>query len=198
MIKTGDKIENLISGETFVFTKTAADTNGELLQIECTVKPNGRLAAPIIHVHPLQEEYFLVHSGALRVNVEGDERVVGAGESIRIAPGKFHIWSNASETESATFTVELTPALQWELLFESVFTMARDGMTDANGSPSLLRMAVSLHHYPNHFYIQGPPIPVQKVMFALLSPIGRLLGYKPYYPYFESKGTTDYGYPLRG
>jgi quercetin dioxygenase-like cupin family protein len=186
-IKAGDTIHNPVSGETFVFTQTAADTNGALLQLECTVEPAGRLAVPLVHCHPIQEERFIVKSGSVLVNLEGQTHIYTAGETAIIPAGKFHDWRNASDTEAAVFTVEMRPALRWETLFASVFASARDGRLSSDGKPNPISMALVLHYYQDHFYLQGPPIALQKMMFAAIAPFARLLGHKETYPYFTDR-----------
>jgi quercetin dioxygenase-like cupin family protein len=39
-----------------------------------------------IHSHDVQEEVFLVLEGALSLGLEGDERVLGVGEIVRVGP----------------------------------------------------------------------------------------------------------------
>jgi hypothetical protein len=52
MVKTGDIIENPITGEKIRFLQTAEDTGGSLLQLPLVVKPCGLVAAA--HIHPTQ------------------------------------------------------------------------------------------------------------------------------------------------
>src|SRR4051812_8883944 len=54
MAHAGQTIQNPVSGERITFTKTAADTNGELLELDIELAPDG--AVPGMHVHPAQEE----------------------------------------------------------------------------------------------------------------------------------------------
>ena len=61
--------------------------------------------------------------------------------------------------------------------------MARDGLTKPDGSPPILAMAAGLHQFPDHFYLDKPPVAVQKVMFAVLAPIAKLAGYRKVYSY---------------
>src|SRR3954468_1752186 len=58
MAYAGQTIENPVSGERITFIRTAADTDGELLEIELELSPDG--AVPGAHVHPEQEERFEV------------------------------------------------------------------------------------------------------------------------------------------
>ena len=44
--------------------------------------------------------------------------------------------------------------------------------------PHKLLMALMLNTYRGHFCLAGPPVWLQKVMFAALAPIARLKGYR--------------------
>jgi len=44
--------------------------------------------------------------------------------------------------------------------------------------PNLLQLAVLEAAYPDEIRLARPPVPVQRVLFALLAPIAPLLGYR--------------------
>lgn len=190
MIQVGDSISNPISGETIVFQTTGLERPGAVLRAECIVKPGGRLAAPLMHVHPIQTETFWILEGQLHTVVNGVERIYQTGEQVVIDPGVPHLWGNASQTEQVRFTFELSPGLEWATLFESIFAMARDGLTKPDGSPPILAMAAGLHQFKDHFYLDKPPVAVQKIMFALLAPIAKLAGYRKAYSYKREARAT--------
>jgi hypothetical protein len=56
MIRTGDTIQNPVTGERITFLTTSADTSGEAVVVEVVVQPDGFVAAG--HVHPSQSERF--------------------------------------------------------------------------------------------------------------------------------------------
>ena len=45
--------------------------------------------------------------------------------------------------------------------------------------------------YKGELYLATPPIAVQKALFALLAPVGKLLGYKDHYPKYSEAETPD-------
>ena len=103
-----------------------------------------------------------------------------------IPPGTPHRWWNEAD-EEARVLVELRPALNSEIFFETVYGLARDGKTEENGVPSLLQQAVTLNGVnKGEIYLAWPPIPVQKAFLAALAPVGRLLGYKDHYPRYSA------------
>ena len=101
----------------------------------------------------------------------------GRGETIAVPPGTPHTLWNEGE-EEAHALVEYRPALRMETLFQTLFGLGRDGKTDQEGSLTLLQGTVMLKEFVDEYRLARPPLPVQKVVLAVLAPIGRLLGYK--------------------
>jgi hypothetical protein len=46
------------------------------------------------------------------------------------------------------------------------------------GDPHFLLIALVLNTYPDHLYLAGPPVFLQKLLFALLAPLSRVRGYR--------------------
>jgi quercetin dioxygenase-like cupin family protein len=179
MIHAGQSIENPVTGEVMIFHKTAADTNGELVEFELVAKPGAFVAMP--HVHPFQTERFEVLSGTLEVKKGRKRETVTVGQVAEIEPGVSHSWRNASDEEELRFLVEVRPALQFERMIETMFGLAADGKTNKKGMPNPLRLAVIAKHHFADVNLPFPPPALQRLGLALGSPIGRLLGYEPVY-----------------
>ena len=183
MARAGQHIYNPVQGDSIEFRQTARDTGGGLLSAELLVSPRGGNS---LHVHPLQEEHFKALSGTLGVQVGDERRRLSEGEEATVLPGTPHRWWNESDDEEARVLVELRPALNTETFFETAYGLARDGKTDENSVPSLLQMAVALNGlHKGEIYLATPPIAVQKALFALLSPVGKLVGYRDHYPKYS-------------
>ena len=178
MIRKGDVIENPVTGERLRFLETSSETNGESVLVECTVQANGFVAAA--HVHPKQAERFEVESGVITFKLAGKEIVAGAGDTVIVPAGVSHKFWNAGETE-ATFVCEVTPALQFERLLETMFALAADGKTNRKGIPNPLRLAVIANDHFEDVRLPFPPAWMQKAGLAMGAPLGRLLGYEPQY-----------------
>jgi quercetin dioxygenase-like cupin family protein len=174
---------NELTGLRTVFRKTAADTAGELLQVDWIGNP-GWTAGPK-HVHRKQLERFTVVSGALGVHVDGAEGVYGPGEVAEAPAGSVHTAWNASKGgEEVHALVEFEPALRAEVPLESLAGLARDGKVDRAGVPkNPFRLALLIHDYEDELYLASPPLFVQRAIFGPLAFIGRLLGYRAEYPY---------------
>ena len=183
MARAGDTIEHPVAAERIVFLKTARDTDGELLQLDFFMKGGGFV--PAEHVHPYQEERFEVLSGTAHFRLRGQERDVGAGETIVVPAGTPHVWWNPGE-EEAHLILEYRPALRTETFFETFFGLAKDGKVNSkNGLPNPLQLAGMAREYEDEIYLARPPLIVQRVLFGLLASIGTLLGYKARYPEYS-------------
>ena len=178
MIRAGDTIENPVTGERILFRKTSAETNGEAVVLECFVKPNGFVAKA--HVHPSQEERFEVLKGALMFKLDGKELPARPGDRIQVPAGSRHQFWNAGD-EEAHFVCEVRPALQFEQLIETMFSLAADGKTNKKGMPNPFRLAVIARAHFDTVQLPFPPVWMQRVGLALGAPLGRLLGYRPTY-----------------
>ena len=93
MVEAGDALENPVSGQRLIVRKTAQDTGGELLEVEAVyTKPTP--SRPPAHHHPRQEERFEVLHGRPNVLDGGQERTLGEGEVLTVAPGVPHqMWA---------------------------------------------------------------------------------------------------------
>ncbi len=79
------------------------------------------------------------------------------------------------------FVCEVRPALQFESLLETMFTLAADGKTNRKGMPNPLRLAVIARAHFDTVRLPNPPAWLQKAGLALGAPFGRLLGYRETY-----------------
>ena len=174
MICTGDVLRNPVTGEELRFLKTARDTDGELVEVEVTVEPHGFVAAA--HVHPFQTERFEIVSGTVGFRLGRGTIEATAGDVVLVEPGTAHKFWNAGE-ERAVFRTEITPALEFERLIETMFSLAADGKTNRKGMPNPVRLAVIAKSHFDDVRLPFPPAWMQRASLALGSPLGRLVGY---------------------
>ena len=189
MIEAGTSIENPVTGERLVFRKTSRETGGQAVVFETFVQPNGFVAAA--HVHPKQDEQFEILHGSVGFKIDGKNIVAGPGQRIRVPAGTPHRFWNAGE-EEAHFVCEVQPALQFEQLIETMFSLAADGKTNRKGMPNPLRLAVIANEHFDTVRLPFPPAFLQRIGLALGAPVGRLAGYgATYVPATESSLATD-------
>ncbi len=87
MATAGDEFR-LGGHETLTVIRGAADTGGEVLEVEAAWDAGAE--QPPSHYHPAQDEHFEVLEGALRATVDGETRLYAAGESFDIPRGARH------------------------------------------------------------------------------------------------------------
>ncbi len=178
MIRTGDVIENPVTGERLHFLATSSDTGGEKVVVEVTVRPDGFVAAA--HVHPGQEERFEIREGRVGFRLGRKKIEARAGDVVVVQAGTPHKFWNGGETD-ARFVTEVRPALGFERLIETMYSLAADGKTSRKGMPNPLRLAVIADAHFDDVRLPFPPAWMQKLGLALGAPLGRLVGYEPTY-----------------
>lgn len=175
MIDTDDRLENPITGEVMIFHRTSRETSGEAVLVETIVRPGGFVAAA--HVHPGQTERFEVLEGELGVQVGRDRLRAGPGETVTVAPGTAHRFWNDGETD-VRFLCEVRPALAFESLIETMFTLAAQGRTNRKGMPNPFRLAVIARSHFDTVRLPFPPAWLQRAALLIGASLGRLLGYR--------------------
>jgi mannose-6-phosphate isomerase-like protein (cupin superfamily) len=170
----GDQIENPVTGERLVFRATSAETNGERVVFETIVQPDGFVAAA--HVHPSQSERFEVVAGTLGMRRRREKLELAAGDAVTVEPGTPHRFWNAGEDE-ARFVCTVMPALGFERLIATMYSLAAAGRTNRKGMPNPLRLAVIANHHFDDVRLPLIPQPLQKLALTLGAPLGRLAGY---------------------
>jgi quercetin dioxygenase-like cupin family protein len=167
-----------ITGERLVYQKRARDTGGAYFELSVYMAPGGFVSAA--HVHPHQEERFVISGAELVFRVGGLERIYKPGETAVVPAGKTHTWWNPSKA-GAVALVRLTPALDSETMLETFFGLASDGKVNARGLPNPLQAAVLLRDFRRELELPGPVGWVVGKASIAIAPLARLLGYRSRY-----------------
>ncbi len=178
MIHAGDTLYNPVTGESMTFVTTSRQTGGEYVRIELSADPDAFVAAA--HVHPAQTETFEVLEGTLAAKVDGTVHTAGPGDVLVVEPGQAHKWWNGGDSR-LVFRCEIRPALQFESLIETMFSLAADGKTNKKGFPNPFRLAVVARAHLDTVVLPFPPVWIQKLALGAGAPLGKLLGYRPTY-----------------
>ena len=75
----------------------------------------------------------------------------------------------------------MSPALEFEQLIETTFSLAQAGKTNKKGMPNPLRLAVIARAHFDTVRLPFPPAWVQRIGLMLGAPLGWLLGYRATY-----------------
>ena len=122
---------NQATGEWIEFTAVAEDSDGQLVRFSWRSVPGGVITE---HVHPRQEERFIITSGQARFTLDGEELVARAGDTVVVPAGVRHSEGNPGPAEIQA-VVELRPALRSKEFHEAVAGLAADGKTTPRGAP---------------------------------------------------------------
>ena len=90
-------------GEGYGFRKVRHALGITAFGVNAVVMPAGFLG--FHHFHDTQDELYFVHSGSARVEVEGEERVLGPGGLVHVESTTPRRVSNASDTEDLVLLV---------------------------------------------------------------------------------------------
>jgi quercetin dioxygenase-like cupin family protein len=178
MAYTGQTIHNPVSGERIEFLRTAADTDGELLEFELELAADGRV--PGAHVHPEQEERFHVLEGTMTFRLGLRKIVATAGESVVVPAGRMHKFANGG-AETARVRVEVVPALDMEELLCTTAELAHEGKVMRSGMPKPVHLALFVRRFRREVRAPFPPAAVVQALLAPLAALARARGHAARY-----------------
>jgi mannose-6-phosphate isomerase-like protein (cupin superfamily) len=81
----GDVISNPAARMTLRVVRSAAETDGELLEPEATYEPGS--VEPLEHFHPSQDEHFEILAGRMAARIDGESKTLVAGEDLYTPAG---------------------------------------------------------------------------------------------------------------
>jgi mannose-6-phosphate isomerase-like protein (cupin superfamily) len=183
---------NPATGEWIEYTAVAEDTSGELVRFSWRSVPGGVITE---HVHPHQEERFIIVTGEAHFTLGGEERIARAGETVVVPAGVPHSEGNRGPDE-ITAVVELRPARRTKEFHEAVAGLAADGRTTARGAPrSPLQLGATFWHFRHESRVTSPPIAVQNLMLPPLWALAKIFGVRPYYDRWDSRLENGQDHP---
>ncbi|MET9364742.1 cupin domain-containing protein [Streptomyces sp. NPDC006632] len=190
-VSQGEVYVNPRCRERVIIRTPAAETDGKRTIMDVYVQPGGAVSGA--HTHPLSEERFTLVRGRVAFLVDGHEQVLDSpGQSVLIPPGAQHRWWNAGTEESRHVCELRGRADRFEsLVLRQLFGLAQDGKTDARGMPHLLQQAVTTLEFQDVLRFTQPSWPVQRVLFGVLAPVARMLGYQGCNPEYMTRKPSE-------
>ena len=172
-------------GQVFVsktegFRQTVLKREGGLAWVELVLEP--RAPGPPEHIHTSFAENFIVAEGTLSLLVNGEKKLLRAGESLMVTPGTPHKPFN--ETDSpVVIRGPLTPEYGMPERFTVFLTQAYGFFdeSESNGRPPKALLQMSRFSPKYDVWLAGQPFPLQKAVFFVIGPTARLLGYRTHY-----------------
>jgi quercetin dioxygenase-like cupin family protein len=187
MLKRGEVYENPVTGERAVVRVGTDETAGTRLVVDLFVRPGGRAAE---HYHPNIRERFTVVRGRVGISINGRQAIARTGQLIEVPEGRAHDWWNAGH-DVAHVIVEIEPAARFEAAIRNGFGLAQDGKTDSTGMPNLLQLALFVREFDDVIRFTRPSRVIQRLLFAALTPIARLAGYRGSYPHYLTRPASE-------
>jgi quercetin dioxygenase-like cupin family protein len=182
-VSVGTELVNPVTGERGVVRVAPNAENGRTLVADLFVQPGGAVAGE--HVHPNIQETFMVLRGKVGMRLNGQELIAPLNERIVVPVGVIHDWWNAGGDE-AHVQVEVMPGDRFLEMIANLFGLAQDGKTNKKGMPHLLQLVVFGKAFEDVIVFTKPPRWVFNLMYFLLVPLARLLGYRgSYMKYLE-------------
>lgn len=132
------RITNPVFEDEVRFVKTAEETDGDVTELEITLKPGGKNE---LHYHKTYAEIFTAVDGELGVRLgrNAEEHILEPGESVEVERGQIHAFFNPTDAE-VTFKVELKPGHSgFEQSLRIMYGLAHDGEVNAQGMPTNLK-----------------------------------------------------------
>jgi mannose-6-phosphate isomerase-like protein (cupin superfamily) len=158
----GDELYDQRFRERYVVLETARASGGGLVRVEDTAAP-GPSRRPT-SAHPSQRERFEVLAGTLELTVDGEQHLLGPGDSFTVAPGARHLPRNAGDGE-LRFVAEMRPAGRFEEFLAQITAVNNSGR---EGLRYVLTAARVLNRFPD---VEHPtPLPrwLERALFAIL------------------------------
>ncbi len=181
MAHVGARIDNPLAGETLTFLATCEDGSTTLV---CDIATRAGAPGPPEHMHPSSSELFEVQEGAIAVEVGGVPHTLESGHSLTVRAGMPHKFASHPELDGRTrVTFDVPGRIEDQLVTFS--ELARAGRLSADGRPSLQQIAVTFSQLTRDTRATVAPWAAQRAMFAVLAPLGRWRGLKPFYAWGE-------------
>jgi uncharacterized protein YndB with AHSA1/START domain/quercetin dioxygenase-like cupin family protein len=176
MANAGDVLDMAPLGCRTQLIRTAAETDGELLEFDVIGRPRGFLVQP--HVHVGQVERYEVIAGTLKIVENGREHLLGPGETMEVPAGVSHRQMPGDDGDDGHVRVQARPAGNTQAFLERVAAMCSAGEFNRFGFPRPVAGARLVSDFGDEGHATRPPLAVQKALARLVLRIAGVM--RPY------------------
>jgi quercetin dioxygenase-like cupin family protein len=174
--------------ERLVVRVGTAESHGRELVADVYVRADA-LGVPR-HIHPELAETVTVIRGKVSAwSPDEGERILGPGETLRVPPNTGHSWRPVGD-EDIRLLLEARPGARFEEMWRQFMGLLQDGKAGPKG-PGFLQIMMLAHEFPDVMAVAGPPLFLQRALGTLITPIGRLRGYKGRYEEYLTRGPSE-------
>jgi uncharacterized protein YndB with AHSA1/START domain/quercetin dioxygenase-like cupin family protein len=149
------------AGVRIEMRRTAASTDGELLEFDVVGRARGLLAQE--HLHSAQTERHEVIEGSMRLILDGREHVLRPGDAMEVPPGTPHR-QLPGDDGTGRVRVQLRPAGSIEGFLERLATVKLNRW----GYPGPLDAAAIVRDFSGEGHATRPPVRVQRALSSAL------------------------------
>jgi mannose-6-phosphate isomerase-like protein (cupin superfamily) len=179
-MKTDKKIIDISPmGPIMTVIRNAADTNGELLDLEWEVPPRLNMELdPFFHKHPNAIETYEILEGEMEFFVKDKWFTARKGDKLSVPKGVTHMFRNPTDKTARVYNNH-QPALKMEEFFEDGEKFLNRMTNNRTKEFKLnlkakLHMSVALSKYRNEIIGVKPP----NFALRIIGAIGKLIGIK--------------------
>jgi uncharacterized protein YndB with AHSA1/START domain/quercetin dioxygenase-like cupin family protein len=162
MANAGDVLDLAPLGCSVKLVRTAAETEGELVEFDVLGRPKGFLVQS--HVHSNQDEHYEVIAGAMLLVENGCEHVLRAGDTMRTPAGVAHRQLPGNDGSDGHVRVQVRPAGDTQAFLERVADMCAAGEFNRFGFPTPVAGARLLTDFGHSGHATKPPLGVQRAL----------------------------------
>ena len=145
--------------------KSAAQTDGELVEFDVVGRARGFIAQA--HVHAAQSERHEVIEGTMRLVVGGREHLLGPGQAMEVPAGTSHRQLPGDEGHGRV-RVQLRPAGRTEEFLQRLAQLSASGAFNRWGYPRPLAGAALVRDFGDVGHASRPPVAVQRAVAGAL------------------------------
>jgi uncharacterized protein YndB with AHSA1/START domain/quercetin dioxygenase-like cupin family protein len=172
MANVGDVLEMPQLGCSVKLIRTAAETNGELVEFDVLGRPRGFLVQP--HIHVGQVEHYEVLSGTFKLVENGNEHLLRPGQTMQTAAGVAHRQMPGDDGTDGHVRVQVRPAGSTQAFLERIADMCAAGEFNRFGFPKPVAGARLVTDFGDEGHAAKPPLPVQKALAKTVLGIANL------------------------
>ena len=162
MANAGDVLDMEQLGCRVQLIRTAAETDGELVEFDVIGRPRGFLVQS--HLHVGQVERYEVMAGTLKIVANGREHLLGPGETMEVPAGTAHRQLPGDEAPDGHVRIQVSPAGSTQAFLERVAAMCAAGEFNRFGFPKPVAGARLVSDFGDEGHAAHPPLRVQKAL----------------------------------
>ena len=165
-------------GMKFTVIRSAADTNGESLELHWEVYPGCNMKDPLIHTHPHAIETYDILDGEMEFYIKDKWLPAKKGDKLSVPKGVPHMFRNPTDKTVTVFNTH-QPALKMENYFEDackvIDVLTENRTKDLNMNlRGKMYLSALMNNYREEIIAVSPP----DFLIKLLGAVGKMFGVK--------------------